>query len=400
MQMNNEWYSCSCFIQGITHIRLGLPCQDYAEACSKNGIEIIALSDGCGSSEVSQIGAKITVDFIVDFISEKFDILFSLPENQAKKLILSQLIKCYKNYLSESPDFVKDYVNMHPDSSLVQSVLRQYVNQEHAMQILGYQLLDSTLLFVGIKGNKRIIGHIGDGFVLGVKKYSLSILHEEIKNPHFPENATIYPFDIYAELASIDDFYFSKGIDANQYNLFVLSSDGPDAVIERPNPNDSTTFGRKYANKEFVELLAGFALKDHPDEQLKEMLESLKDGKKKGVFLSSNLDDCSLAILRTRDLNILVSQPTKVGNSNVNLEPRIYYPKALLDLGEKERVDAFIKFYVKEKPDVILTAAKIMSSQNELNSAEGIDYDLLRQTKNAIAEFDLNSHFKGDRNDV
>ena len=76
MQMSYKWHSCSCYVQGITHIRLGLPCQDCAKTTTKNEVKIIALSDGCGSSEVSQIGSKLTVDFIVDFLSENFNKLF------------------------------------------------------------------------------------------------------------------------------------------------------------------------------------------------------------------------------------------------------------------------------------------------------------------------------------
>lgn len=405
MQMYYKWHSCSCYVQGITHIRLGLPCQDYAKTSTKNEVKIIALSDGCGSSEVSQIGSELTVDFIVDFLSKNFNKLFSIPEDQAKKSILAQLIKCYKGYLSEHPDFVKDYVDMHPDSSLAQNVLKQYENQEQAMQMLGYQLLDSTLLFVAVKGDKRITGHIGDGFILGVKNGHLALLHEERKNPNYPENATVYPFDIYAELASMEDFYLSKGADADQYPLFILSSDGPDAVIKKPDPNDESTFGKKYVNKEFVELLADFALEDDSDEQLKEKIESLKEGKEKGFILSSNLDDCSIAILRRGDLDILWSDPTRIGNSKEKLEPKVYYPNSMLDFiaddnDRKARVDAFIKFYAQEKPDVVLTAAKIMKEPVSYDLYPGVHSDLLRQTKNAMAEFDLTLDSKGGRNDA
>ena len=99
------------------------------------------------------------------------------------------------------------------------------------------------------------------------------------------------------------------------------------------------------------------------------------------------------------------SDPTRIGNSKEKLEPKVYYPNSMLDFiaddnDRKARVDAFIKFYAQEKPDVVLTAAKIMKEPVSYDLYPGVHSDLLRQTKNAMAEFDLTLDSKGGRNDA
>ena len=393
--IGQEWYSCSSYVQGLMHIRLNLPCQDYARTETIGEIHLAALSDGCGSSEISQIGSKLTVDCAIEFVSREFDKLFALPEEKGKKLVLDKLIGTFTEYLRNNPHLAEDYIADHPSSSLVVDVIKQYASdRKTALQMLGYQLLDATLLLVAVKGTKRLTIHIGDGFIVGVKNYGLSILHEERKNPDLPENATVYPFDIYTEAASLEDFYLSKDVDGDKLSLVILSSDGPDALIEKPNPKDEATFGRKFANKSLIETLSSNALNEYGSESLRLQLEDLKEKKEKGFILSSNYDDCSLAILRKRDIDILWSMPTRMGSDQKPLEPRTFFPGFKLPLlasnpDTKPRALDFLNYYSIEDPNVIFNVSKILDNESDYEGNKIIEKNDLRVALNAISEFDL-----------
>ena len=65
-------------VQGINHVKSNIPCQDYIFSKTFNNITVIALADGAGSYKQTEVGAKISTEFVANFICDNFQILFNL----------------------------------------------------------------------------------------------------------------------------------------------------------------------------------------------------------------------------------------------------------------------------------------------------------------------------------
>lgn len=60
---DQAWRAVGAAVQGVSHERLGLPCQDVqAFRARPDGILLVALADGAGSARYSDRGARIAVD--------------------------------------------------------------------------------------------------------------------------------------------------------------------------------------------------------------------------------------------------------------------------------------------------------------------------------------------------
>ena len=153
------WKIASSYIVGQGHIVKNLPCQDRTfklidkkfikrkmkKKFFKNKKAIIttekiedyqnsfyglSLADGAGSCKFSDIGADIVTKKILQYIKDNFD------------------------------DLLKD--------NNLQLRLTEYIEKElqrTTTDSITFKDLSSTLLFVAIKSNKFIIGHIGDGVI-------------------------------------------------------------------------------------------------------------------------------------------------------------------------------------------------------------------------------------------
>ena len=57
-----HWNIIETQLIGKSHVKNNLPCQDYSKQFQDDHITISVLSDGCGSSSHSDVGAQIVVD--------------------------------------------------------------------------------------------------------------------------------------------------------------------------------------------------------------------------------------------------------------------------------------------------------------------------------------------------
>lgn len=390
--VKNNWFFASAFVQGAMHERLSLPCQDRCAFFANDSISILALSDGCGSSEVSEIGSELTINFLQQYLTSKFDWLYNSSLEEAKKDVIKNLMKCYQNYLESHPSFAANYISSRPNSTLVQDCLSRYEKTSDAMQVLGYQLLNATMLFVATRGNETIIGQIGDGFIYAVEKNRVFLMHEEAKAPDIPENATVYPFDIFTDAVEIDCFYLERINNAQDYSLFALSSDGPDALIIKPQIGDASSYGKKIVNYELLLHFSDFSLLNDGCEKLFEELEMMKKNRK-DFSLSSNQDDCSIAVMRKEECRPLWLLPIKTGKVNVPLNPiNIFSGHQIKKLAEAEAtsqlIDELYSYYYEGNSKILLVISDILDGKKVNNPY----LELI--AKNAILEFGIQS--KGD----
>ncbi|MCK4441948.1 MAG: protein phosphatase 2C domain-containing protein, partial [Sulfurovaceae bacterium] len=131
----SSWKIASSYIIGQGHISKNIPCQDRTfkliKKHSSGTFYGLALADGAGSCSHSDIGAEFIVKKILNFIKSKF--LYIYKKNNPSQYIIKYIEK----------------------------ELYEFSNKKN----INFKDLSSTLLFIAIKNNKFIIGHIGDGVI-------------------------------------------------------------------------------------------------------------------------------------------------------------------------------------------------------------------------------------------
>src|SRR5512138_193142 len=69
MAMGSDWQVIGAAVQGLSHQRQGLPCQDALKYhCLPGGILLAALADGAGSAVHAELGAQAAVEAAVDWL--------------------------------------------------------------------------------------------------------------------------------------------------------------------------------------------------------------------------------------------------------------------------------------------------------------------------------------------
>ena len=246
--MNNVWKLASAYVTGRGHLTKNIPCQDRTlELVSKHSTGVfygLSLADGAGSYKHSDIGAEIVTKEILTYLKSNFSNLLRV-KNASKKII----------------------------KNIEEKLAKEANNRE-----IGIKELSSTLLFVVIKNDKFIVGHIGDG-VIGVldKDNKISVLsypdNGEYSNATFFTTTDNYPDRLKIIKGSIVD---SIG--------FILMSDGTDASLY-----DSRTKKLAPVNAEIINWLnVGSS---------KEVKSALKSNLNE-IIKHKTHDDCSLGVLR------------------------------------------------------------------------------------------------------
>ena len=68
-------------MRGLSHRRAGLACQDAGAIVVKNGVRIMALSDGCSASKYATQAAYANIKAILTlFCAVRLDVFLALPE--------------------------------------------------------------------------------------------------------------------------------------------------------------------------------------------------------------------------------------------------------------------------------------------------------------------------------
>ncbi len=135
---------CGVSVRGRSHEIENSPCQDSIFYKSYGNKSFIALGDGAGSKKFSQIGSKVITSQICDILNRNFDYIYKAKASEAKEFIIGKLW----------------------DSLQEQATKKEVAINE----------LSSTLMFIGIKDSKVIIGHLGDGMICMKKGDKIEIL--------------------------------------------------------------------------------------------------------------------------------------------------------------------------------------------------------------------------------
>ncbi len=240
-----KWKLAGSSVIGLSHIKNNLPCQDHISILDNDDCCCISLADGAGSAKFAELGASIVTSKTCELIEQYFDNFF---EDEAKE-VREKIIHVLRTNLGK------------------QAKVKEAVKRDFA----------STLLFVAIKGDNFIAGHIGDGIIGYIKGDELITLSP-------PENGEY-----------INETYFVTSINY-QKNLrlfkgsvenisgFVLMSDGTcESLFDKANRNLAPIV------KEIVEWL---------DENPTDVVTNALKSNLEEVIRNKTLDDCSLAIMK------------------------------------------------------------------------------------------------------
>ena len=240
-----KWKLAGSSVIGLSHIKNNLPCQDHISILDNDDCCCISLADGAGSAKFAELGASIVTSKTCELIEQYFDNFF---EDEAKE-VREKIIHVLRTNLGK------------------QAKVKEAVKRDFA----------STLLFVAIKGDNFIAGHIGDGIIGYIKDEDLITLSP-------PENGEY-----------INETYFVTSINY-QKNLrlfkgsvenisgFVLMSDGTcESLFDKANRNLAPIV------KEIVEWL---------DENPTDVVTNALKSNLEEVIRNKTLDDCSLAIMK------------------------------------------------------------------------------------------------------
>lgn len=117
---------------GTSHLLQNLPCQDYAGSACSGEAACVALSDGAGSVERSEVASETVVETLLDAFVEKFDYWYTLEEER----------------------FIREYLEMCT----------------HAVREKDETLIPActVLLYAVSREGRSITCHIGDGVIFGV----------------------------------------------------------------------------------------------------------------------------------------------------------------------------------------------------------------------------------------
>lgn len=131
-----NWKIISHTMIGTSHLEQGKGCEDVIKSITTEDTVAIALADGAGSFSKAFEGATIATEKCSKWLLNNFEWAYIAKKSDIKNRLLYNTIK--------------------------KSIIRKAIKEKSKLEEYS-----STLLFVAIKGNRYIAGHIGDG-VIGI----------------------------------------------------------------------------------------------------------------------------------------------------------------------------------------------------------------------------------------
>jgi|GEM_PF-1040119 len=219
-----RWKNVDTAVQGKDHIETNKPCQDYVFSRRENGVVAIALSDGAGSKKASEIGAEIVTKKVTELLVHHFDEYLMKTEE-----------------VGDSTDSFKRFPNLR------ETLINELTKELNAYVIkhgdLNYNDMASTLLFFAFKNDTYLMGHVGDGLIVG---RMVDPGRDYLKVLSYPDNGAEANITFFMTNDDLPDHFklFSGSI--SELSGVILMSDGPEEVLFNPqdgiHPNTESLF--------------------------------------------------------------------------------------------------------------------------------------------------------------
>lgn len=199
--MESEWQVISAAVQGLSHQKQGLPCQDALEySYLRGGILLVALADGAGSALHAELGAQAAVQASVDWLRT------SLENDQP--------IEC-----CEWAEVIwKTFQN-------ARNALEQLA-EEHAEPLRSFA---TTLTCLAATPERLIVGQLGDGAVVAVGEEGDLNTVTTLQRGEYANETNFLTQDQALDLVAI------QVIDDQVQALAVMSDGLTRLALKRPN---------------------------------------------------------------------------------------------------------------------------------------------------------------------
>lgn len=242
--MTDKWIINSAKTVGRSHIRENIPCQDSVASLQKNGVSVIALSDGCGSAPLSHYGSDITVKALCELFVNNFDALYGGDGNTVRKAVVSTIVEQLKSFIKTNSKIIADFKRSNPGH--YEKFKNNWRGFTQAEKIYPLTLFDATVQFVAAKDDKIIVGRLGDGVIADIYNGALRILSSEDK-VGVEANATWYPSTVLIASEKSDvnpwsKFEIFKSNQSSEYGAFLIASDGVADVIVGEDAEEKEKF--------------------------------------------------------------------------------------------------------------------------------------------------------------
>ena len=241
---------------GNKHINRGTPCEDSSCTLSRNGVSVVCVAEGAGGSRYThaRYGSQCAVDCIANLLCDHFDAFyFENRESLSRSLLVTAVHSSMADLLVEH-------------------------------QLDGLERLSCTLLFVAVKGDLVLAGHIGDGLICRVSSHGVSPL----TLPSNGENASSTYFITFPNAQEYLRFIRTT---TDETHAFVLMTDGVEEMVY-----DSSS----QLVRPVVARLAELASKgkEQAEEELAATIKEFVIG------AGQNTDDASVGILYLPDTDV------------------------------------------------------------------------------------------------
>ena len=242
--MTDKWIIHSAKTVGRLHVREDIPCQDSVASLQENGVSVIALSDGCGSSPLSHYGSDITVKAVCDLFVNNYDELYNGDDDTIRKAVVSAVVEQLKLFINTNAEIISECKRTNPTH--YEKFKSSRLGFVQAEKIYSLTLFDATVQFVAVKGERVIAGRLGDGVIADIHNGALRILSSEDK-VGVESNVTWYPSAVLLMSGRTDinpwsEFEIIKDDKASDYGMFLIVSDGVAEVIVGEDDKEKEKF--------------------------------------------------------------------------------------------------------------------------------------------------------------
>lgn len=203
-----KWKNAKISVQGVDHIEKNTPCQDAVYTLKQKGVTAMALSDGAGSRKYSDIGSKILTQKVCELLTENFQRYLQISESQSHESSKKAYPSLRDEMYQALYDAVADYAHNHADVKV--------------------EDMAATLLFFAFHNGVYIMGHIGDGVIVGLHSGMRSDYVDVLSTPDNGDQPNITFF--LTEPDGKEHFRLSIG-KLNTLKGILLMSDGPEDVF-------------------------------------------------------------------------------------------------------------------------------------------------------------------------
>ncbi len=237
------WKIAGASIIGSSHIKNKTPCQDFICSLTRGDVICIALADGAGSCKYSDIGAVISCTAVTEHLTADFDRFFSMPQSVIKHRIIH--------------------------------FIRTRLGRKAKALNTNKSELSSTLLFLALKGDKYLLGHLGDGVICGEDKGKLVLLSA-------PQNGEFANTTYFVTTKNYQDHFKISYGNVSELTSFFLMSDGAAEALYHK---------KKHIFSRALKTFAAW-LDSYPSDEVSAAIESNMES----LFPKHTSDDCSIII--------------------------------------------------------------------------------------------------------